>query len=135
MSDCKSVVNPSKYADFTHPQDGSDPVPLSRAEYNQYRSIVGALLYAANTTRVDIAHIVGVLSRYVAAPAQHHLQAAKHCLRYLKGTLNYGMISNGKNSYSNSDHFITAYTDASWGNELTDRKSTTGTVVKYNGNV
>ena len=68
-------------------------------------------------------------------PAQHHLQAAKHCLRYLKGTLNYGIIFNGKNSYSNSDHFITAYTDASWGNELTDRKSTTGTVVKYNGNV
>src|SRR5882757_6208512 len=30
---------------------------------------------------------------------------------------------------------ISAFTDASWGNDLADRKSTTGTVIKFNGNV
>ena len=42
------------------------------------------------------------------------------------------MIFSGNRS---TPHSIIAYTDASWGNDLADRKSTTGTIIKYNGNV
>jgi ribonuclease HI len=71
-----------------------------------------------------------VLSRYVSAPAQHHMQAATHVLRYLAGTPNLG-LSFAKSSDSNAG--IQIYTDSSWGNDKEDRKSTTGIVVRLNG--
>lgn len=52
----------------------------------QYQSIAGSLLYTATTTRPDFASAVGVASRFCANPTQAHLTAAKHILRYLKGT-------------------------------------------------
>ena len=52
-----------------------------------YQSIVGSLLYAAITTRPDIAQAVGVVSKFCANPTQSHLSAAKRILRYLKGTV------------------------------------------------
>ncbi|XP_067023039.1 uncharacterized protein [Acropora muricata] len=49
-----------------------------------YQSIVGSLLYAAITTRPNIAQAVGVVSKFCANPTQSHLTAAKRILRYLK---------------------------------------------------
>ena len=132
LDQCNSTINPEPIKDQSLPVDGTELVPLTEAQHSTYRSIVGALQYAASTTRVDIAHAVGTLSRHLATPAQHNLKAAKQCLRYLSGTANYGMIFSGNRS---TPHSIIAYTDASWGNDLTDRKSTTGTIIKYNGNV
>jgi hypothetical protein len=150
MDSAKPATNPEKYSDLNFPLDGTTSIPLSLDQKEYYQSIVGALLYAANTTRVDIAHVVGQLSRFVAAPQEHQLDAAKHVLRYLASTTNYGMIFNGTRTnnqqqlvtvHSNSSspvslaQPISAFTDASWGNDLADRRSTTGTVIKYNGNV
>jgi hypothetical protein len=133
MGECKPAPNPEAQSDLFEPADGTAAVPLTYEEHSTYRSLVGALLYAANTTRLDIAHGVGVLSRYVASPAQHHLKAAFHILRYLKGTPNLGLTFSSSTQSINQS--IVAYTDASWGNDMGDRKSTTGTVVKFNGNV
>ena len=150
MDTAKPATNPEKYSDLNFPLDGTTSIPLSLDQKEYYQSIVGALLYAANTTRVDIAHVVGQLSRFVAAPQEHQLDAAKHVLRYLASTTNYGMVFNGTRTnnqqqlvtvHSNSSspvslaQPISAFTDASWGNDLADRRSTTGTVIKYNGNV
>ena len=52
-----------------------------------YQSIVGSLLYAAITTRPDIAQAMGVVSKLCANPTQSHFTAAKQILRYLKGTV------------------------------------------------
>jgi hypothetical protein len=136
MNDSLPVVNPSKYGDFTLPLDGSKPILLDKAQHDLYRSIVGALMYAANTTRVDITHVVGQLSRSAAAPCEHHLEAAKHILRYLKGTTSLG-LSFGSNNITNSPQFfsLVAYSDANWGGDLDGRKSTTGTIIKFNGDV
>jgi Reverse transcriptase (RNA-dependent DNA polymerase)/Integrase core domain len=143
LSNCNPAPNPEVVADLTVLPNGQEPIQLNEQDHACYRSLVGALLYAANTTRVDIAHVVGILSRYVAAPANHHLAAAKHCLRYLRGTADFGMIfgsqsgANPADSTNSEKHSITltAYTDSNWGGERADRKSTTGTIVKYNGNV
>ena len=40
-------------------------------------SLVGSLLHAARATRPDIAHAVGVVSKFNAAPTQTHLTAVK----------------------------------------------------------
>ena len=65
---------------------------LNEEEHSTYRSLVGALLYAAIITRIDIAHAVGDLSRYLASPTEHHLHAARHVLKYLKGTIKLGLL-------------------------------------------
>jgi hypothetical protein len=57
-----------------------------------YMEMVGSLLYLAVHTRPDISHAGGVLSRYMAYPADEHLQAAKRVLRYLWGTYRYGIL-------------------------------------------
>jgi len=137
MIDSKSVVNPSKCGDFLVPLDKTDVVVLDKTKHDLYRSIIGALMYAANTTRIDIAHVVGQLSRFAAAPCEHHLDAAKHVLRYLRGTSSLGLVFGSNNSGSSSPSSLTliAYSDANWGGDSEDRKSTTGTIIKFNGDV
>ena len=53
----------------------------------QYQSMVGSLLHAARATRPDIAHAVGVISKFNATLTQAHLTAVKRIFRYLKGTI------------------------------------------------
>ena len=47
-------------------------------------------MYLKNT-RPDICFVVNTLSQYLTDPKSVHLIAAKHILRYLKGTIDYGL--------------------------------------------
>jgi hypothetical protein len=47
-----------------------------------YASAVGSLMYAMVCTRPDIAHAVGVVSRYMNNPGKEHWMAVKWILRY-----------------------------------------------------
>ena len=90
----------------------------------QYQSVVGSLLYAAMATRPDIAYAVGVLSKFCTNPDEStHLTAARRVLRYLKGTNNYGIKYEKSGNAS-----LTGYSDASWADDLDDRRSTSGNV-------
>lgn len=60
-----------------------------------------------------------------------HWRAAKRVLRYLAGTMDYVLYFNNKGDNSK----ICAYADADWANDLYDRKSYTGFVIKMGGNV
>ncbi|XP_071717949.1 uncharacterized mitochondrial protein AtMg00810-like [Rutidosis leptorrhynchoides] len=55
-----------------------------------YRSLVGALQYLT-ITRPDISYAVNQVSQFLHAPTTTHFQAIKHILRYVKGTLAYGL--------------------------------------------
>ena len=57
----------------------------------QYRKLVGKLIYLTNT-RPDLKCAVGALSMYMASPREPHLQAAKQVLRYIRGTLDFGIL-------------------------------------------
>jgi hypothetical protein len=57
-----------------------------------YASAVGRLLYAMICTRSGIAHVVGVLSRYISKPWKEHWTTVKRFFRYLCGTSNYGLF-------------------------------------------
>jgi hypothetical protein len=53
-------------------------------------------MYAMVCTILDIAHAVGVLSRYVSKPGKEHWIAIKRVFRYLCGTTNYAMCYQGR---------------------------------------
>ena len=54
-----------------------------------YASVVGSLMYAMVCTRPDIAHAVGVLSRYMSKPRKEHWITVKRVFRYLCGTIDH----------------------------------------------
>ena len=47
-------------------------------------------MYLANM-RLDIYFVVNTLSQFFTDPRHVHLTAAKHILRYLRGTIDYGI--------------------------------------------
>ena len=51
-----------------------------------YASAIGSLMYAIVCTRLDIAHAVGVLSRFMSKPRKEHWIAVKWVFKYLCGT-------------------------------------------------
>jgi hypothetical protein len=61
-----------------------------------YASAVGSLMYAMVCTRPDIAHAVGVLSRYMSKPGKEHWTTVKRVFRYLRGTTSYGLCYQGR---------------------------------------
>lgn len=56
-----------------------------------FRRIVGKLLYL-NHTRPDISYVTQQLSQFLSAPRTPHFSADVHVLKYLKGTINYGLF-------------------------------------------
>lgn len=55
-----------------------------------YQSIVGSLRYLVHT-RPDLTFSVGYVSRFMEDPREDHLEAVKRILRYIAGTLEYGI--------------------------------------------
>ena len=51
-----------------------------------YALAIGNLMYAMAYTRPDIAHAVGVVSRFASRPEKQHWEAVKWILRYLKSS-------------------------------------------------
>ncbi|OMO51183.1 Integrase, catalytic core [Corchorus capsularis] len=56
-----------------------------------FRSMIGCLLYLS-ATRLDIIFSVSLLSRFMHEPTENHLRAAKRVLRYVKGSLSFGVM-------------------------------------------
>jgi hypothetical protein len=64
-----------------------------------YSSAAGNLMYAMVCTRPDIAHAVGVVSRYMNNPSKEHWEAVKSILRYLRGTSTHALCFGGSNTF------------------------------------
>ncbi|XP_059650721.1 UDP-glycosyltransferase 76E1-like [Cornus florida] len=102
MTECKSVSTPLCT---------TESVPSTL-----YRSIIGSLLYLI-ALKPKIMYSVGLVARFQSNPRLSHLQAAKRILRYVKGTISYGL-----HYIFSSALPITAFSDADWGGSLPDRK-------------
>ena len=59
-------------------------------DVTMYHHMIGSLMYLTNM-RPDICFDVNTLSQYLTDPRHVHLTSAKHILRYLKGTVDYGL--------------------------------------------
>ena len=51
-----------------------------------YASAVGSLMYVMVCTRLDIAHVVRVVNKFLSNPGKEHWIAVKWILRYMRGT-------------------------------------------------
>lgn len=55
-----------------------------------FRSLAGGLIYLTHT-RPDLAYSVSLISRFMQAPSKLHLGAAKRVVKYVAGTIGYGI--------------------------------------------
>lgn len=98
---------------------------------NQYKEILGSLLYISTRTRPDIAAAVGILSRESSSPTQKSWIGVKRVLRYLMGSQELGLFFSSNSDVSKPQ--MNAYSDADWAGDRKERKSTSGLVVCMNG--
>ena len=81
MSDCNSCTTPMECRLKLIKEDGGKP-----ADATLYRRVIGSLRYLVNT-RPDIAHAVGIVSRFMEKPSTHHWAAVKQILRDRKSVV------------------------------------------------
>jgi len=94
-----------------------DGEPL--ADPTQFRHVIGALQYAT-LTQPDLAYAVNQLCQHMHCPTTVHWIAAKRVLRYLKGTIDHGLL------FRKGPLTLNAYCDSDWAGNPDDRRSTTG---------
>jgi hypothetical protein len=81
-----------------------------------YRQIIGSLMYLTNT-KPYICFAVNTFNQFLVEPKHVHLVAAKHVMRYLKGTLDCGL-----NYDEDHDFTLSGYIDSDWAGSVFDRK-------------
>ncbi|XP_019161168.1 PREDICTED: uncharacterized protein LOC109157783 [Ipomoea nil] len=123
MVDCKPLTTPAAVTKTSM---------LSIQLYDnptQYRRVVGALQYLT-ITRPDLSFVMNRLCQFMHAPTKEHWGMVKRVLRYVKGTLSYGLRISPSAS---SD--IHAYSDSDWVGCPMDRKSKSGFAVYLGDNL
>ena len=85
-----------------------------------YRSTIGSLLYLT-ASRPDIQSSVGVCAIYQSDPKESHIIAIKGIIRYVSGTLDYGIWYSKHSNIS-----LAGFSDADWARNADDRRSTSG---------
>ncbi|XP_031250278.1 uncharacterized protein LOC116108144 [Pistacia vera] len=94
-----------------------------------YRSVIGGLQYLT-LSRPDLAFVVNKLSQFLQQPIEAHWTACKKILRYVKGTLQHGILFTKKQPFT-----LEAFSDADWARDEIDRRSTSGYNVFFGGNL
>ncbi|XP_031101887.1 uncharacterized protein LOC116005790 [Ipomoea triloba] len=104
------------------------PISVSRSvslfdNLTQYRSLAGALQYLT-VKRQDLSFAVNQLCQHMHSPTVAHWTMLKRVLRYVKGTLMYGLRLCASDSFD-----LHAYSNSDWARSLVDRKLTNGFAV------
>jgi hypothetical protein len=115
MRDCKSASTP--FLSGVKLEDGKE-TPL--VENTLYKHLVGRFLYLTHS-RPNLSYVVGAVSRFMQEMHELHWKAAKHILRYVQGTITFG-IHYGVDSTLD----LIGFTNSDWAGDSIDRKSTSG---------
>ena len=92
-----------------------------------YSSVIGSLMYIMVRIRPDIAHAIGIVSRFLSNPGKEHWAAVKWILRYLRGTSNVCLC------YGKGKLILDGFTDADMVGDIDSRKSTSGYLMTFAG--
>ena len=91
-----------------------------------YSNAIGSLMSVMMCARPDICHAIGLARRFHSNPGIKHWMSVKRILRYLKGTTDYVLCYQGR------DLRLIGYTDANWGSDGDQRKSTSKYALSLN---
>lgn len=92
-----------------------------------YKQMVRSLMYMT-ATRLNLMYVVSLVSRFMESPTEVHHQAVKKILRYLKGTVNYGLF------YKKSEiNVLVGFSDSDYVGDLNNRKITSRYVFLLSG--
>ena len=83
--DCKAMTTPMP-SNMKLLSDASSKT----VDAMMYHQMIGSLMYLMNM-RLDIFFAMNTFSQFMTDPRHVYLTTAKHILRYLKGTLDYGL--------------------------------------------
>ncbi|RVW83710.1 Retrovirus-related Pol polyprotein from transposon TNT 1-94 [Vitis vinifera] len=92
-----------------------------------YTSAMGSLMYAMVCTRLDIAHVVGVVSKFLFYPGKEHWGAVKWILRYMRGTSKTCLC------FGTDKHVLEGCTDVDMARDVDSKKSTSGYLITFQG--
>ena len=84
-----------------------------------YERLIERLIYLAHT-HPDISYVVNTLSQFMHSPRISNLHAAHRVLRYLKGTIGWGLHFKRQGMMS-----LDTYIDSDFASSLVDHRSTT----------
>ncbi|XP_068486875.1 uncharacterized mitochondrial protein AtMg00810-like [Phaseolus vulgaris] len=117
MTECNFVHNPIVSGTALSKDDEGTSVDATK-----FKQVVDSLMYLT-VTRPDLMFGVSLISRYMATTKASHWAATKRIMRYVQGTIEYGILylKGGKTE-------ITAYSDSNYTGDLDDRQSTFGAV-------
>ena len=116
MGNCNPAHTPcvGKQLSLDQPEENL----LNKEDKRRFQAITGSVMYLGQVTRYDIGYAVNQLARAMSKPSKTHMAAAKHLLRYLAWTTNFAI------TYKRGGFKLTAFSDANWGNNPDNGKST-----------
>lgn len=93
-----------------------------------YAEMIGTLLFAATSTRPDIACAASMESRFMQEPSKAHVAFARNTIGYTAATADYGLLFK-----SAPELKIEVYCDASFAGDEHERRSRSGYFTAING--
>ncbi|KAL0554294.1 hypothetical protein IC582_008212 [Cucumis melo] len=85
MINCKPATTLMNVNEKLQQNDGAE-----MADVQRFKSLVGGLIYLTHTLP-DISYFIGVIFRFMQCPSRDHFGAAKRVMRYIAGTIEYGI--------------------------------------------
>ncbi|KAM3344821.1 hypothetical protein P3S68_024530 [Capsicum galapagoense] len=124
MSKSKSISNPLA----SHFKISSEFYPKTEEKIEimsniPYSSVVGGLMYAMVCTRPDLTYTVSMVSPYIHNTRKYHWDVVKWIFRYLKGTINLGLVFD-RNKVTSND--VAGFVDFDYGGDIDRRRSLSG---------
>ena len=116
MENCNPISTPMECGMNYHKIKDSE----NRCNTTVYQQAIGSLTYAAITTRPDIVASVNCLSQFMSAPSSEHWSGIKRIFRYLKGTIDFGLL------FRSNCNVLVGYSDSDWAGNFDTRRSTSG---------
>lgn len=107
-------------------------VPLPEDEWHEmesvpHRSILYLLIYLPKSTRPNIPPAVSLLGKFQSEPSMKIWKASKHLLRYLRGTIEFGILI----FMTKSEVGLTAFRDADWARDKCNRRLRSGFMIHF----
>eukprot|EP00794_Sanderia_malayensis_P015600 gene15600-biopygen13309 len=122
MDDCKAVSTPQQLGSRLIANEGNS------VDKQRYQALIGSLPYAVTGTRPDIDQALGSVNQFSSNPRHEHWKSSKRILRYIKGTVNWGILFDGTKE---TNAQLGGFVDADWGSNPNGRKSRSGYIFHY----